>query len=103
MPYFVCQEWGNQCVKACGMDNECSSDCRENHPCGAQSPKRVNSTTSSTMSATASSSSSGQVYTGIPGSDNTQGNLAAPVLEAGRSLGFVIVLGGIVAGIAWTL
>lgn len=48
LPYYICQEWGNQCVTACGQDNSCASACREDHPCGAQNPKTVNSTTTST-------------------------------------------------------
>lgn len=39
LPYYICQEWGNQCVAACGQDNTCSSACREDHPCGAQDPR----------------------------------------------------------------
>ncbi|KAF2204623.1 hypothetical protein GQ43DRAFT_437776 [Delitschia confertaspora ATCC 74209] len=53
LPFYICQEWGNQCVAACGQDNSCSYDCRANHHCGASYPKRVNSTAASTMSQTA--------------------------------------------------
>lgn len=47
LPYYICQEWGNQCVAACGQDNACSSACREDHPCGAQDPRKYNGTTTS--------------------------------------------------------
>jgi len=107
LPFFVCQEWGNQCVTACGIyNNQCASDCRQNHPCGALSPTRLNSTTPSTMSATASATN--QVYTGLAGGGSSSsqqqqhGNLA-PTLDAGGAFGFVVIMGGLVAGVAWML
>ncbi|TKA28141.1 hypothetical protein B0A50_04112 [Salinomyces thailandicus] len=61
LPFFTCQEWGNQCVSNCGGDNTCASDCRSNNPCGALDPVRVNTSTasSSMMSMTVSVSASG--------------------------------------------
>nr|POF13050.1 hypothetical protein CFP56_10198 [Quercus suber] len=59
LPYFICTEWGNQCVSNCNGNTDCQSACREDHPCGALSPTRVNITsTSSMMSSTASVSGS---------------------------------------------
>ena len=60
LPFFICQEWGNQCVNNCGAgNNDCASDCRENHPCGAQDPIKPNSTSSSsTMTGSASRTAS---------------------------------------------
>ncbi len=52
LPYFVCTEWGTQCVNACGSDNTCASACRQDHPCGAQRPK-TNYTTTTSSSETA--------------------------------------------------
>jgi len=82
MPFFICQEWGNQCVTGCNGDNACSSSCRQDHPCGAQDPIKPNSSTiSSTMSSSASrtasdagattDSSGGTVYSGFGGASAT--------------------------------
>ncbi|KAF2154639.1 hypothetical protein K461DRAFT_202830, partial [Myriangium duriaei CBS 260.36] len=51
LPYYVCTEWGTQCVAGCGQDNTCSDECRADHPCGAQDPKKVNLTTTSATAA----------------------------------------------------
>ncbi|SRR6266699_3765651 len=101
LPYFVCQEWGNQCVKSCGSDNTCTNSCRQDHPCGAQYPQRVNTSTSSTMSATATATSSNQVFSGLAGSPSTTASSnMAPALESGRILGLALTLGGLLAGVA---
>jgi hypothetical protein len=82
MPFFICQEWGNQCVTGCNGDNACSSSCRQDHPCGAQDPIKPNSSTiSSTMSSSASrtandagattDSSGGTIYSGFGGASAT--------------------------------
>ncbi|RMY52274.1 hypothetical protein D0865_05885 [Hortaea werneckii] len=77
LPYYICQEWTNQCVANCAQaDNACASSCRDDHPCGALNPTRVNSSTvSSTMSKTsagsgaadATTSGGDTVYTGFGG------------------------------------
>ena len=61
IPYYICQEWGNQCVSNCGDgNNQCASACREDHPCGAKDPTRVNSSTlTSTMSRTRTGTATG--------------------------------------------
>ncbi|RMD42107.1 hypothetical protein DV735_g2980, partial [Chaetothyriales sp. CBS 134920] len=71
LPYYICTEVNNQCVANCGIgNNECASSCREDNPCGAQSPTRV-TTTKTTASATsaatgdAASSTGDVVYTGF--------------------------------------
>ncbi|KAI8623955.1 hypothetical protein F5Y19DRAFT_456333 [Xylariaceae sp. FL1651] len=101
LPFFVCQEWGTQCVANCGSDNSCSSDCRQNHPCGALDPQRSNATKSSgTATATgaaATSSTPGQLYNGLggdSGSDSGSGsgsspkhNAASPVVQYGSIVG----------------
>lgn len=110
LPYYVCTEWGNQCVKACGNgNNQCASDCREKHPCGAQNPTRVNSTTT-TSATTATATSSGtatatnQVFNGLgDGSSNNVGagtGNAAGALRFGDSYGLAVVVGGLFAGFA---
>lgn len=87
LPYFICTEWGNQCVTNCNGDNTCASACRQDHPCGAQDPQKPNSSTiSSTMSSTASASrtaseagattdsSGGTIYEGFGGASSTGGS-----------------------------
>lgn len=110
LPFFICQEWGNQCVTSCGNDAACASDCRENHPCGAQNPTRVNETTSSasgtaTETGAAATSSAGQIYDGLgdgdSGSDSdsdTKGNGAVPLLQYGSLVGGLFLAACVGAG-----
>jgi hypothetical protein len=28
LPFFICQEWGNQCVTGCNGNNTCADSCR---------------------------------------------------------------------------
>ncbi|PHH92115.1 hypothetical protein CDD83_8878 [Cordyceps sp. RAO-2017] len=101
LPYFICQEWGNQCVKAC-KDNGCASDCREKHPCGATDPKKYNATTTSgTASATASQTDDpNTIYTNGPGGSRADSRGAAAPLDVGRTYGMAIVLTALFAGFA---
>ncbi|TRX88321.1 hypothetical protein FHL15_010759 [Xylaria flabelliformis] len=95
LPFFICQEWGNQCANNCGSNNACVSDCRENHPCGALNPTRANTTSSSTPTSTgaAATSSAGQIFNGLggdSGSDSGNSNTkngAAPLLQYGSLVG----------------
>ncbi|OCK80956.1 hypothetical protein K432DRAFT_381769 [Lepidopterella palustris CBS 459.81] len=115
IPYYVCTEWGNQCVAACGQNNACSNDCRANHPCGAQNPVRVNTTSSATMSATqtggnnGASTTNGAVYTGFGGAAATttaaggKTGAASTITYMGQSYGLVVVFAGIFAGFALVL
>lgn len=115
LPYFTCQEFGNQCVAACNGDNICQSKCRDDHPCGALSPKTNYTTTSSTMQKTSSAgptTTSNQVFNGIPGTSATatsssdsssSDKSAATALNIGRSYGLAIVAGGLFAGFALVL
>ncbi|KAI1815227.1 hypothetical protein GGS20DRAFT_544507 [Poronia punctata] len=103
LPYFKCQEWGNQCVTACRGNNACSSDCREKHPCGALDPRRANTTATTTSMASATSSgaaatsSAGQLFNGLDGddSDSDSGsgskphNAASPLLQYGNVVGAI--------------
>ncbi|KAL7620381.1 hypothetical protein AAE478_009376 [Parahypoxylon ruwenzoriense] len=105
LPYFVCQEWGDQCVRGCGQDNACASSCREDHPCGAQNPTRVNITSSTSVpSATesgAQATDSNAIFTGLAGSDNsdsTNGNGAFRVAESDGLFGFVILAASVCLG-----
>lgn len=114
LPYYICTEWGTQCVSNCSGNTDCEYNCRANHPCGAQDPKRVNITTSSsaTASKTASSTNGGAatnsagqtVYAGLGGSAATTtassktGSAAA--LQLGQSYGLFVVAAGIFGGFA---
>jgi len=103
LPYFICSEINNVCVANCVGDSRCQFECRENNPCGAQSPRPPNSSTISTMSATASSTSaaSGVVFTGLGDGSAKQGNPsggAAPGRVTMIEIGQVYSLGLIVAG-----
>jgi hypothetical protein len=52
LPFFICQEWGNECVANCGgNDATCQTNCREQNPCGAQNPKLASNTTTTTSAA----------------------------------------------------
>jgi len=117
LPYYICQEWGQQCVANCGNNNACQASCTQDHPCGAQDPTRVNvTTTSSTMSATATgSAATGTVYNGFGsgGSATTTATAAAgastsspaksgaqAALAIGRSYGAMVIGAGLFAGFA---
>ncbi|TDZ20571.1 hypothetical protein C8034_v007962 [Colletotrichum sidae] len=110
LPYHTCQEYGNQCVKACGLaNNQCASNCREDNPCGATSPTLQN-TTSSAGTATATSTasatqSSGAVFTGMVGSDDnsSSGSSGAAALGLGREAGFAVLVGSVFGGLALLL
>ncbi|KAK4155552.1 hypothetical protein C8A00DRAFT_13400 [Chaetomidium leptoderma] len=106
IPYHTCVEWGTTCVAACGSNNECSSDCRQKHPCGAQSPTRINeTTTTSTSSPTGAATATNQVFNGLAGDSdgNGDGKNAAGVLRFGDSYGLAILAGGMFAGAAMLL
>lgn len=119
LPFFICSEYGNQCVKNCYAGNtQCQSDCRNNNRCGAQDPTRVNVTSSSSIAATAtgaSATASGDVVhsgfgssadasttTGSSSSDNKKSG-ADMALGLGRSYGLAVVFTGVFAGFALVL
>jgi len=116
LPYFICTQYGTQCVAACGSLNTCQSACREDHPCGAQDPNPPSnvtttkgSTTSTSTSAAAngaaSTNAAGTVYNGLApttsaaSTSNTKsGDESA--LDMGRSYGLAVVFAGVFAGFA---
>jgi hypothetical protein len=114
LPYFICTTYGDQCVAACNGDTNCQSACRTDHPCGAQDPTRVNTTSTSSMASTtvpagATSGTAGVVYTGLGGAVSTAATAAASstsksgaqaALDLGRSYGLAVVFGGLLAGFA---
>ncbi|KAH7156547.1 hypothetical protein EDB81DRAFT_394387 [Dactylonectria macrodidyma] len=118
LPYFVCQEWGNQCVDACN-NNACASSCREDHPCGALNPEKINSTSTATgtqVSATASATDDADtIYTDVVDGDDSDDDSSdsssdsssssdksgsAVALEAGRKWGLAVVMGSMFVGFA---
>ncbi|RKF71553.1 hypothetical protein GcC1_097005 [Golovinomyces cichoracearum] len=108
LPFFVCQEYGNQCVAACDGDTLCQGACREDHPCGAQNPTRVNATSTSVSASHTETSTSGVAYSGLAGSSgsgssdsNKSGSVAAlypvqgyisAIIFASMFLGFAIMM-----------
>ena len=99
LPYFICQEWGNQCVKDCNGDNRCASSCREDHPCGAQDPKRENKTATASSTASATDNS-GAIATGF-GSGGGGSDSAAPrALELASGYSLLVLGGSLFAGFA---
>ncbi|CAH0015006.1 unnamed protein product [Clonostachys rhizophaga] len=99
IPYFVCQEWGTQCVAKCST-NTCKAACREEHPCGALDPTPANltSSTTTTASATASSTTNANQIYGSPNKSNDKG--AASALALGSRYGLGVVLGSFFLGFA---
>ncbi|EFW99520.1 hypothetical protein CMQ_7888 [Grosmannia clavigera kw1407] len=110
LPYFVCSEWGNQCVTACGSNNTCSSSCRQDHPCGALNPSPGNASLTTTSAGATSATSTVNSATIVYGafgttstgksSSSSKGSFAAPLFDSGRVLGLAATLGGLTAGIA---
>jgi len=101
IPFYECQEYGNQCVKACGQDNTCSDNCRTKNLCGAQSPNPVNTTTATTSSTAAGSSSTGSGSSGTFGGSGTGSSSSSganSMLQLGQSYGIGILLASVFAG-----
>jgi hypothetical protein len=103
LPYFICTEWGNQCVKDCGQDNTCSDKCRSEHPCGAQDPFKPNATASRTPSSSSPSQTTtdNPDPTGLLGETSTALPGAAPaMLNLGASYGMALTFAGFFMGFA---
>ncbi|CAK4030793.1 Hypothetical predicted protein [Lecanosticta acicola] len=121
LPYYICQEWGNQCVSNCGIgNNDCSEQCRSQHPCGALNPTRQNtSTLTSTMAKTSTggagnnaavtTDSNGQtIYSGLGGgsASGSGSNSGASTrfrgwaLDAAQTFGMVGLVGAFIGGFA---
>jgi len=111
LPYYVCTEWGQQCIKACNGNNQCQGDCTQKHPCGAQTPKSNKTTTTTTTSSATSSATAAptdQTYDGFgdSSSDSSKsgdGKSAAGALRLGDSYGLAVLAGGLFAGFAMLL
>lgn len=113
VPYYICTQNNENCVANCGTgNNDCASSCREDHPCGAQDPTRINTSTLTSMSATAtgeggpaSTASDGAVYTGFGNSDSSATGSASSdnasvrlVLNTGELYGLGLIATGVFFG-----
>ncbi|KAL2041507.1 hypothetical protein N7G274_005889 [Stereocaulon virgatum] len=111
IPYYECTQAATNCVNNCSpSDSSCQSACRSDHPCGAQDPIRVNTSTMSTMastttggagaSSTADTTANGQnTFTGFGGSSPTGTSKSSAVaLGFGRTYGLATVLVGVCGG-----
>jgi hypothetical protein len=100
LPFFICQEWGNQCVNACSS-NTCADKCRADHPCGAQSPYKGNATASASGSGTAtpSASSTSKIpVTGFGGQTSTPNAAAGTFGGSSYAVSMAAVVGSIAIG-----
>jgi hypothetical protein len=111
LPYFICQQWGNNCVDNCGGDATCQSACREDHPCGAQQPYKGNTSLPTTMSSTAAPSGTasntipvtgfgGSEPTGSSSGNNNGNNGAGSLFMPNAGLGLAAVFGSVFFGFA---
>lgn len=95
------------------LDTLCQSNCREDNPCGAQNPTRINatSTTSSASSATGTNGAAGggavngfnaAEPTSSSGSSGNGGgsNAGVSAMDLGQSYGLAVIFTGIFAGFA---
>ncbi|KAL8852871.1 MAG: hypothetical protein Q9221_002247 [Calogaya cf. arnoldii] len=113
VPFYQCQEAANQCVARCPKtDSACQTQCRTAAPCGAQNPTRVNTTTSSTMAATATrggaTATASDEYSDFGESAPTDGSESTNSAQAraigfGRSWSLAVVFIGISAGFTFML
>ncbi|KUI57123.1 hypothetical protein VP1G_04469 [Cytospora mali] len=103
LPYFVCTEWGNQCVTACGQNNTCSAACRDDHPCGAQHPKTYNTTATAASTTASSTADSTAVYTGPAGQTGSSSASRSPSFEMARLYSTAAMLGLFSLGFAYLL
>ncbi|KAJ5974342.1 hypothetical protein N7481_011552 [Penicillium waksmanii] len=95
MPYYICTEANTECVNKC-TTSACAAACRSDHPCGAQDPKRVNVTTTTTSAAaTTSTATSSAVNT-----NEATGAATRYALEMGHIYGTFILISGFIAGFA---
>ncbi|CRG92058.1 hypothetical protein PISL3812_09113 [Talaromyces islandicus] len=115
IPYFICTAYNSQCQTNCNGDSTCQAACVQNHPCGAQDPKRYNttSTAAATTTTTSSSNPGDVIYTGwgtaagaaaTGSSDGNTGGASRPLfVEIGQFHGLLVVVAGLVGGIAVVL
>ena len=111
LPYNICQQWGTNCVKACGQgENACADSCRADHPCGAQDPFKGNATmTSSSHSPTSKPTGTGSdneasttvPITGFAGQTGSANNDQPGAASSfGASYGLAVTIVGLFASLA---
>ncbi|KAJ5677524.1 uncharacterized protein N7477_003157 [Penicillium maclennaniae] len=101
MAYFICTEAGNQCVAKCAQtDSSCQAACRDDHPCGAQDPVRINATTTTTTTTSPASSATASSTSNPIGTDAATGGAVRMSLELGQLYGLCAFVGAFVAGFA---
>jgi len=108
IPYYICTEWGTQCVNGCNGVQSCQSDCLQKHPCGATEPYKGNASLSTSIAATSAlaSATSKAPVTGFGGAAATgTGNgdkpgAASAVLDLGASYSLAVVFAGVFLGFA---
>lgn len=116
VPYYICTQYNTNCVSNCNGDSSCQSACTQDHPCGAQSPTRVNTSTISTATATntagggasaVSTGAGGTVYSGFGGgasatatTSGSKSGATTTLLALGHSYGIFVVAASIFAGFA---
>ncbi|ROW07966.1 hypothetical protein VMCG_03402 [Cytospora schulzeri] len=104
LPYFVCVEYGSQCVTACGQNNTCSAACRSDHPCGAQHPKTSNATSTAASTTASSTADATAVYSGLAGQTGSSSSASGPPsFEILRLYGTAGMLGLFSLGFAYLL
>ncbi|KAJ4287321.1 hypothetical protein N0V90_012719 [Kalmusia sp. IMI 367209] len=110
LPFNICQQWGTNCVKACGQgENACADACRSDHPCGAQDPFKPNATTTSSSashSKTADPSATDSASTTVPDTGfagqttSPDTGAAATLMNFGATYGVAVTFMSIFAGFA---
>lgn len=81
----MCTAYNTQCQNNCNGSSTCQAACVQDHPCGAQDPKRYNITTSATATKTGTATSSGSGEVLITGF----GTGSAAVSTGGSSAGSI--------------
>ncbi|EEQ84736.1 hypothetical protein RJZ56_005731 [Blastomyces dermatitidis] len=99
LPYYICTEINSQCVRNCNGNSGCQTSCREDNPCGAQSPRRVTTTPSATSTGDATGTATNDVvYTGLGEDSATRPGSGAAGLSVALQVGQVYAVGVVVAG-----
>lgn len=90
----------------------CQASCRNDHPCGAQDPPRINATATTTSgvaeTGTAAATATDVVYNGFgtaTAASNPKKDMSpkALALDIGQVYGVFVVVGGFLAGFATLL
>lgn len=114
LPFYICQEWQNQCVNGCGNNNECARACREDNQCGAKDPFRGNPSNKTATATTGTASATSAERTSVPtagllGDDDEDednnnddeeedGERGAAVPMFGQNTGLALLASGLLVG-----